>query len=124
LDALIFDDADKVPNSGEFKVVRFSNEFYDFNTSGSSLVSVMEKYPTVNFRYLFLQTKMASNELDFSQANTWPLQLQGRIDQEQAVDLGANAGFSLLKKWINNQNGEQDAFESFSAFYIFYSPFI
>ena len=81
----------------------------------------MDKYPTVNFRYLFLQTKMASNELDFSQENTWPLQLQGRIDQEQAIDLGPNVGFSLLKKWINNKNGEQDEFESFAAFY---SPFI
>jgi hypothetical protein len=73
LDALIFDDGDRVLPSGELKVVHFSNDFYDFNTSGSSLVSEIEKYPTVNYRYLFLQTQMVTNELDFSQANTWPM---------------------------------------------------
>ena len=34
LDALIFDDGDRVLPSGELKVVHFSNDFYDFNTSG------------------------------------------------------------------------------------------
>jgi len=88
LDALIFDDGDRVLPSGELKVVHFSNDFYDFNTSGSSLVKEIEKYPTVNFRYLFLQTHMVTNELDFSQANTWPMQLQGRLDQRNAINLG------------------------------------
>jgi hypothetical protein len=60
-----------------------------------SIAAEMRAYPNINYRYLFMQENGAGgkDEINFNPSNTWPLQLSGRQQAQEALAYGPGYGF-------------------------------
>ena len=83
----------------------FARKLHGFYDSGPSIVEQLKAYPGVNLRHLFVQQVMAKNELEFSNAATWPLQEEGRQNAKDMLTKDQGFGFKKLEEWICNPQG-------------------
>ena len=63
----------------------------------NTIADAMRAYPNVNYRYMIYESDDAHrtgiSELEFNGDKTWPLQVQGRQDAQNALNAGPGAGF-------------------------------
>ena len=64
----------------------------------------MQEFPKVNYRYYIepSQELPLLAVLDFRNKTTWPMQMQGRVDGENALKDGEGWMFSKFKEWHNS----------------------
>ena len=75
---------------------QYANDLHKFYDRGHSIVEQMMAYPAVNYRHLFVQQVMATNELEFSNEATWPLQEEGRQNAKDMLQKEEGYGFRKL----------------------------
>lgn len=81
--------------------MRSLNSYY---TSTDMIADAKRAYPGVNWRYLFTQHGGTSgeSELKFGNATTWGLQMDGRQDAMNALQMGEGTAFLHLDSWVES----------------------
>jgi hypothetical protein len=81
--------------------IRFKN-IKDYYSGMDDILSFMRAFPEVNFRY-YIQPSAPLPSLKMLDADnatsTFPMQMQGRLDGENAVKLGEGFFFDKIKEW-------------------------
>ena len=75
-----------------------SKELHDYYWGTSEIATHMRAYPQVNWRY-FVQERSGlggTSELDFTNSTTWPIQVIGRQEAQEALDYGPGYGFDRV----------------------------
>ena len=100
-------------SSWEFQDDMLSNwmrnkQINEFHSSISDVAHFKMAFPDVNFRYFLAPTQALAGGLgilDFSNTtSTWPMQMIGRNDGENAVKAGEGFLFSKIDEWMNSQD--------------------
>ena len=69
-----------------------------------NVISTMMRYPSVNYRYLFLPSGWYPrlwNLLNFNYPNTWPMQENGMADAKTGLAKGPGAVFDIVREYID-----------------------
>ena len=80
----------------------FARNIHSFYSNSDNLAEERMAYPNVNFRYLFQQRAYnlsGKAELEFDNANTWPLQVNGRQVAQETLAAGEGTVWNLLDEY-------------------------
>ena len=85
-----------------------NKQINEFHSSVSDVAHFKMAFPDVNFRYFLAPTQALAGGLgilDFSNTtSTWPMQMIGRNDGENAVKAGEGFLFSKIDEWMNSED--------------------
>ena len=77
-----------------------------YNDNTNDIYEFLQAFPDVNFRYYIGPSEplpSGLNLLNFdNETNTWPMQMLGRLDGENAMKDGEGMMFSKFKEWGSN----------------------
>jgi predicted acylesterase/phospholipase RssA len=100
-----------IDGSWEFKDDTLNNymrnkQINEYHSSISDVAHFKGAFPDVNFRYFLAPSQALAGGLgilDFSNTtSTWPMQMIGRTDGENAVKAGEGAMFAKFEEWNNS----------------------
>jgi hypothetical protein len=85
-----------------------SRDIKDYYASVGDIGTFQEAFPNVTFRHYIAPSAPLAGALamlDFSNnTNTWPMQVIGRIDGENAVKQGEGFMFQKMKEWYRSDD--------------------
>ena len=80
----------------------------DYNSGTNDVLEFLQAYPSVNFRYYIEPSDPLPGGLSIlsfnNQTVTWPSQMQGRLDGENAIKDGEGMMFSKFKEWRDSKD--------------------
>lgn len=109
LDVIVCDE--KEETTWQHKDNAYSNflrykDIKDYYSGVSDIYDFVQAYPNINFRHYITPSEPLAGALgilDFNNATmTWPMQMVGRLDGENAVKDGDGFMFSKLLEWKGN----------------------
>ena len=106
MDVIICDDYQFAPYSSKTDTLGMFNRYKDIKDSYSNIGDVydlMKAFPKVNYRYYIQPSQPLPgglNLLNFDNTtNTWPMQMTGRLDAENALKDGEGFMFNKMLEW-------------------------
>lgn len=77
----------------------------------------MMAFPEVNFRYFVEPSAPLKGGLDLINANnatvTFPMQMQGRLDGENAIKQGEGFMYEKFREWNNDKSEYKESIQEF-----------
>jgi len=80
----------------------YARDIHSFYSNSDNLAEEKKAYPNVHWRYLFQQSENQLSglaELTFDNANTWPLQENGRQMAQLTLQAGEGTVFKMLDEY-------------------------
>jgi len=85
----------------------YARNIHSFYSNADNLAEEKSAYPNINWRYLFQQSENQLSglaELTFDNANTWPLQENGRQVAMTTLQAGEGTVFKYLEEYHASQD--------------------
>ena len=85
-------------------------KIHAFTTSSNNLAETMQAFPKVEWRYFVAPSyDLPGSFISFDNKTvTWPSQMVGRVDGENALKLGEGAIFDRIKEWSDDSSIQQE----------------